>query len=245
MRRRLAALEASFARGRIVHDGLTLAIVGRPNAGKSSLFNRLVERDRAIVTAVPGTTRDLVMERISLDGIPLELVDTAGLRESFEEVEQLGIARSREALADAALVLVVLDATQPLNDEERGLLAAVEGRPAIVAINKSDLAGAADGVKGDLSESQSAGVAALPTSALTGEGIGALRERILALATGGAASEPGLLTTLRHQQAIAAARSALADAAQANTNKIPHEMILIDLYRGSVGPGLADRADDS
>ncbi len=227
----LAALEASFARGRIVHDGLTMAIVGRPNAGKSSLFNRLVERDRAIVTATPGTTRDLVTERISLDGIPLELVDTAGLREAFEEVEQLGIARSREALADAALVLVVLDATQPLNDEERSLLLAVEGRPAIVAINKSDLA-AASGVEGDLSAAESAGVAALPTSALTGEGIGALRERILALATGGAAAEPGLLTSLRHQQAIAAARAALSDAAHANESGIPHEMILIDLYRG-------------
>ena len=128
----LAALEASFARGRIVHDGLTMAIVGRPNAGKSSLFNRLVERDRAIVTATPGTTRDLVTERISLEGIPLELVDTAGLRETFEEVEQLGIARSREALADAAIVLVVLDATQPLNEEERSVLAAVHGRSAIV-----------------------------------------------------------------------------------------------------------------
>ena len=136
----LAALEATFARGRIVHDGLTMAIVGRPNAGKSSLFNRLVERDRAIVTATPGTTRDLVSERISLDGIPIELVDTAGLREAFEEVEQLGIARSREALADAALVLVVLDATQSLNDEERSLLSAVADRPALIAINKSDLA---------------------------------------------------------------------------------------------------------
>jgi tRNA modification GTPase len=230
----LASLEASFARGRIVHDGLTLAIVGRPNAGKSSLFNRLVERDRAIVTAIPGTTRDLVTERISLDGIPLELVDTAGLRESFEEVEQLGIARSREALADAALVLVVLDATQPLNDEERGLLAAVEGRPALVAINKSDLAASSE-MRGDLSTVRSAarsvGVAALPTSALTGEGIAELREQILALATGGAASEPGVLTSLRHQQAIAATRSALADAAQANAGRIPHEMILIDLYR--------------
>ena len=226
----LAALEASFARGRIVHDGLTLAIVGRPNAGKSSLFNRLVERDRAIVTATPGTTRDLVTERISLDGIPLELVDTAGLREAREEAEQMGIARSREALADAALVLVVLDATQPLNEEERGLLAAVEGRSAIVAINKSDLAGS-DALSSDLAAAQFAGVAAVPTSALTGEGIAALRERILALATGGAAAEPGLLTSLRHQQAIATARAALADAAQANTNRVPHEMILIDLYR--------------
>jgi tRNA modification GTPase len=139
----LAALEATFARGRIVHDGLTLAIVGRPNVGKSSLFNRLVERDRAIVTASPGTTRDLVTERISLGGIPIELVDTAGFREGarelLEEAEQLGIRRSHEALADAALVLIVLDATQPLNDEDHRLLAAVEGRPAIVALNKSDL----------------------------------------------------------------------------------------------------------
>jgi tRNA modification GTPase len=224
----LAALEASFARGRIVHDGLTLAIVGRPNAGKSSLFNRLVERDRAIVTAIPGTTRDLVTERISLEGIPLELVDTAGLRESFEEVERLGIARSREALADAALVLVVLDATQPLNDEERALLTAIEGRSALVAVNKSDLAAS----EPDLSAAHAAGIAALPTSALTGEGIPALRERIVSLATRGASAEPGMLTSLRHQQAIVNARAALSDAAQANANSIPHEMILIDLYRG-------------
>ncbi len=221
----LAALEASFARGRIVHDGLTLAIVGRPNAGKSSLFNRLVERDRAIVTATPGTTRDTVAERISLDGIPLELVDTAGLREAAEEVEQLGIARSREALADAALVVVVLDATEPLNDEEHRLLAAVESRPALVAVNKSDL------VEAGLPLPNCGGLPVLATSALTGEGIPALRERILSLATGGAAAEPGMLTSLRHQQAVAAAFAALADAAKANAASIPHEMILLDLYR--------------
>jgi tRNA modification GTPase len=224
----LRGLEASFARGRIVHDGLTLAIVGRPNAGKSSLFNRLVERDRAIVTATPGTTRDLVTERISLDGIPLELVDTAGLRESAEEVEQLGIARTREALADAALVLVVLDATQPMNEEERRLLAAVEDRPALVAVNKSDLA--TDGHPG-----QRIGVGAkypvLHTSALTGDGIGILRERIVELATGGAAPEPGMLTSLRHHQAVLTALDGLDAAAKANTSGIPHEMILIDLYR--------------
>jgi tRNA modification GTPase len=224
----LRALEASFARGRIVHDGLTLAIVGRPNAGKSSLFNRLVERDRAIVTATPGTTRDLVTERISLDGIPLELVDTAGLRETAEEVEQLGIARTREALADAALVLVVLDATQSLNEEERLLLSAIEDRPALIVINKSDLdaagaAGAVDEVRSKLP--------ALRTSALTGEGINALRQRILALATGGAASEPGMLTTMRHHRAVATALEGLDAAANANNGGIPHEMILIDLYR--------------
>jgi tRNA modification GTPase len=233
----LRVLEASFARGRIVHDGLTLAIVGRPNVGKSSLFNRLAERDRAIVTASPGTTRDTVSERISLDGIPLELVDTAGLRqdpgtglgtdlrEDLEEAEQLGIHRSREALADAALALVVLDATQPLNDEERGLLAALQGRPALLALNKCDLVPASN------LAAECAGLPTLATSALTGEGIPALRERILALATGGASSEPGMLTSLRHHQAISCAISALADAALANSTSIPHEMILLDLYR--------------
>lgn len=229
----LAALEASFARGRIVHDGLTLAIVGRPNTGKSSLFNRLVEHDRAIVTATPGTTRDLVTERISIDGIPLELVDTAGLRETFEEVEQLGIARSREAMADAAIVLVVLDATQPLNQEERGVLAAVRGRPSLVAINKSDLASdRTDGVlRADHSEAEGFGLASVQTSALTGDGIGVLREKIVALATRGAAAEPGMLTNLRQQQAVTTAQGALNDAARANQASIPHEMILLDLYR--------------
>src|SRR5215469_1760343 len=224
----LAALEATFARGRIVHDGLTMAIVGRPNAGKSSLFNRLVERDRAIVTATPGTTRDLVTERISLDGIPLELVDTAGLRETLEEIEQLGIERSRQALADAAIVLVVLDATQPVNEEERRLLSAVEDRPAVIAINKSDLVAERLVVPAD-----GAGMKYPPlrTSALTGEGIGVLRERILELATGGAASEPGMLTSMRHHQAVATALEGLGAAEKANASGIPHEMILIDLYR--------------
>jgi len=152
-------------------------------------------------------------------------VDTAGLRESLEEAEQLGIRRSREALADASLVLVVLDATQPLNEEERLLLEAMQGRPALVAINKSDIA------KVDLSAGDFDLVPFLQTSALTGEGIPALRDRILALATGGAASEPGMLTSLRHHQAITTALSALTDATQANVHSIPHEMILLDLYR--------------
>jgi tRNA modification GTPase len=222
----LTALEASFARGRIVHDGLTLAIVGRPNAGKSSLFNCLVERERAIVTSTPGTTRDTVSERISLAGIPLELVDTAGLREAHDVAEQLGIARSREALADAGLVLIVLDATEPLNEEEHSLLAAVEGRPALVALNKSDLLGSATPPP-SLTDS----VPAIATSALTGDGVPELRRRILQLASGGASSESGMLTSLRHHRAVTTALAALGDAKRANAEAIPHEMILLDLYR--------------
>jgi tRNA modification GTPase len=178
---------------------------------------------------MPGTTRDTVTERISLGGIPLDLVDTAGLRESshesLEEAEQLGMRRSREALADAALVLVVLDATQPLNDEERDLLAAVENRPAIAVLNKHDLVEAASSVP------QVSSIPTVSTSALTGKGISALRDRILTLATGGASAEPGMLTNLRQHQAITTALEALADAAKANASGIPHEMILLDLYR--------------
>ncbi len=222
----LTALEASFSRGRIVHDGLTLAIVGRPNAGKSSLFNILVERDRAIVTPSPGTTRDTVTERISLDGIPLELVDTAGLREAHDVAEQLGIARSREALADADLGLVVLDATQPLNEEERELFVAVRDRTALVAVNKSDVGDHSHSIAPEL-----AGIPVLATSAVTGQGVSGLRARILALATGNAASEPGMLTSLRHHQAVSAALAAFADAALSNAGGIHHEMILLDLYR--------------
>src|SRR6185312_4534277 len=129
VRNPLAALEQTFHYGRIVRDGFTLAIVGRPNAGKSSLFNRLIERDRAIVTAAPGTTRDPVTERVSLEGIPIELVDTAGLREAADEAESIGITKSREAMAEADIVLLVLDATRPLHPEDEAAIAAHTTRP--------------------------------------------------------------------------------------------------------------------
>src|SRR5580658_1842536 len=122
IREPLTELAATFAYGKIVHQELTLAIVGRTNVGKSSLFNRLVERERAIVTATPGTTRDLVSETVSIGGIPIQLVDTAGIRQSLDEAESIGIRKSMEALADADLVLVVLDASQPASDEDLELL---------------------------------------------------------------------------------------------------------------------------
>src|SRR5271169_4514086 len=135
----LEQLHASFAYGKIVHEGLTLAIVGRPNVGKSSLFNRLVERERAIVTATPGTTRDLVSETVAIGGIPVNLVDTAGIRDALDEAESIGVRKSMEALADADLVIVVMDKTQPVAPEDQELLAHVGGRPAIVVGNKCDL----------------------------------------------------------------------------------------------------------
>src|SRR5215469_4552263 len=139
LRAPLEQLNASFAYGKIVHEGLTLAIVGRPNVGKSSLFNRLAERERAIVTATPGTTRDLVTETVAIGGIPVRLVDTAGIRKAIDEAESIGIQKSMEALADADLVLVVLDASRPPTVDDQELFRQAEVRPVILVKNKSDL----------------------------------------------------------------------------------------------------------
>ncbi len=170
VRKPLEQLAATFTYGKLVHQGLTLAIVGRPNVGKSSLFNRLVERERAIVTAQPGTTRDLVSETVAIGGIPVELVDTAGIRHALDEAESIGIKKSMEALADADLVLVVVDKTQALRFEDEELLRLVEGRPAIIVENKSDL----DRDLGPASlglDGRDAPPPRIRTSALTGAGI--------------------------------------------------------------------------
>jgi tRNA modification GTPase len=221
----LEALAASFAYGKIVHEGLTLAIVGRPNVGKSSLFNRLVERERAIVTATPGTTRDLVSETVAIAGIPVKLVDTAGIRRALDEAESIGIRKSMEALADADLVLVVFDSSQPLEEEDEVLLGQVAGRPAIAVANKTDLP----------RENRPAPDAELPTvrtSATTGEGIAELRNEILRHIRGDAGNqvENGFLSNLRHQEHVRESVTALTAARVAVENKVPHEMLLLDLY---------------
>ncbi len=222
----LEQLAQTFAYGKLVHEGLTLAIVGRPNVGKSSLFNRLVQRERAIVTATPGTTRDLVSETVALGGIPVRLVDTAGIRRALDEAESIGIRKSMEALADADLVLVVLDVSQPFTEEDRQLLQLVEGRLAIAVENKADL---------DPSRRRPADKWRIPlvrTSALTGEGIAALREEILRHLGGetGAQQEAGFLTNVRHQGLVRDSLAGLGAAENAVHSGVPHEMLLLDLY---------------
>jgi tRNA modification GTPase len=228
----LESLAATFAYGKIVHEGLTLAIVGRPNVGKSSLFNRLVERERAIVTATPGTTRDLVSESVAIGGIPVKLVDTAGIRHALDEAESIGIRKSMEALADADLVLVVLDASQGISSEDEKLLAQVQGRNAIAVGNKCDLGGSPKAsAAGTLLHGQS-NLRVVRTSALTGDGIDDLKTEILRQVGGevGCQREAGFLTNVRHQGLVRDSLSALGAAEAAVANRIPHEMILMDLY---------------
>jgi len=229
----LEDLVRSFAYGKIVHEGLTLAIVGRPNVGKSSLFNCLVERERAIVTATPGTTRDLVSETVAIGGIPVQLVDTAGIRRALDEAESIGIRKSLEALADADLVLVVIDASQPLAAEDKELMQAKE-KTTIVVENKCDLipdrVGA--GVLTCPAEPSPAEMPRVRTSAVTGLGISELRAEILRHIGGeaGTQAETGFLTNLRHEKLIRDSLTALAAADTAVDNRVPHEMLLLDLY---------------
>ena len=226
----LEQLSTTFAYGKIVHEGLTLAIVGRPNVGKSSLFNRLVERERAIVTATPGTTRDLVSETVAIGGIPVKLVDTAGIRDALDEAESIGIRKSMEALADADLVLVVLDASQAETPEDSELLQQAESRPVIVVENKSDLRAAEIHISSSPTFNPTR--VSVCTSAVTGEGIAELREAILRHigGEGGAQAESGFLTNVRHQGLIKDSLTALDAAMSAVAGKIPHEMLLLDLY---------------
>ena len=191
--------------------------------GKSSLFNRLIERERAIVTATPGTTRDLVTETVAMDGIPVELIDTAGLRESGDEAERMGIAKSHEAIADADVVVLVVDAAAGgMSGEDRAVLERCEsgGSAMLVAWNKWDL----------VAEKEEAdSFAALHPS----------EQRPLAGAVAGADAgglrEAGMLTNLRQHQAVAAALGGLDAASAAVAAQVPHEMVLLDLYQALGG----------
>lgn len=210
----------TFGYGQILREGMSLAIIGRPNVGKSSLFNRLLEQDRAIVTDVPGTTRDLVSEVTAIEGIPVRITDTAGIREGESLVEKLGIERSFHAMADADLCLVVVDASAPLDERDHELIARAReaGRSLIVA-NKCDLATTIPG-------------AALAVSAQTGQGIDQLRRAIVeAVAPGGAIEQTGaVITNLRQAEALRETAGALAAARSAIEQSVPHEMLLLDLY---------------
>lgn len=200
---RVDALISKARRGRVLRDGLQVAIVGRPNVGKSSLMNAMLGVDRAIVTAVAGTTRDIIDEKLSMDGVPVRLIDTAGIREANDEAERIGVDRAREALDRADVICLVLDASAQLSAEDRALLAQTEDSLRIVVLNKSDLP-----------EACAYTGSAIRISAKTGEGLGALEEAILALA-GPQRADGSTITNERHIRAMELALIALRDAAAA------------------------------
>jgi len=217
----LAAMDAVLAdaaRGRMIREGLTAAIVGRPNAGKSSLFNRLAGAARAIVTDVPGTTRDLLAERIDVEGVPFTVVDTAGLRrEPGDPIEEEGIARARQAVAAADVVIVVLDGSRPLNEDDRALIDDPVDRRILVA-SKSDLPPAWDARL----------FGALPVSSLTDAGMGELRAR-LAAPIDETRDRPAI-ANLRHTVLLTRARAAVRRAGESASAGAPEEFVLADIH---------------
>jgi tRNA modification GTPase len=222
VRLELLTLVADGERGSVVRHGLRVALVGRPNVGKSSLLNLLSRRERAIVTDLPGTTRDLLESEIVLDGVPITLLDTAGIRATTDAVEQLGIARSRDALASADLVLLLFDLAQGWSDDDQALFALIpEGVPSLRVGNKADLPVQAEPID--------ASVADVRLSAVTGDGEQALVRAVLERC--GALGEQPLLLALNQRQSDLAvtAAEALARSEQVAADGLPWDFWTIDL----------------
>ena len=219
---------ASFQRGRIVRHGFSLAIVGGSNVGKSSLFNALLLEERSIVTEAPGTTRDLVSEITDIEGIAVRLIDTAGVRDGADAIEQIGVDRSLRAMADADAVLLVLDTSRPRADEDARLQARLSAMPCIVALNKSDLPSV---WSPDQKAEYGSRWPCVEVSALKGTHIRELRAAIRRQFFGDSAPQnDGLLVTnLRHCRCLEACRRHVAAAADTLQSGLSEEFILTDL----------------
>jgi tRNA modification GTPase len=228
VQRRITCLLRDAERGALIREGLHVVLAGRPNSGKSSLFNRLAGAGRAIVTDVPGTTRDLITETIDIDGVPITLVDTAGVRHApSDAIEAEGIARATAARSVASVVLVVLDGSVSLTGEDQALLSETSRTPRIVVANKSDL----DRVWSD----SEAGGEVISISALTGEGVDALRHALPRAIRGEESGrEVPAITNIRHVDLLTRAKLALARAANAAAGRVPEEFVLADLNEARV-----------
>ncbi|MFN2292637.1 MAG: tRNA uridine-5-carboxymethylaminomethyl(34) synthesis GTPase MnmE [Anaerolineae bacterium] len=223
----LSCLLEEAERGIIYRQGIRAAIVGRPNVGKSSLLNRLLRTSRAIVTSIPGTTRDTLEETVNLQGIPVVLVDTAGITDKSEDViERLGIERSRAALSQSDLALLVLDASQPPTEADRAIASIMDGKPSVVVLNKIDLT---DAVHRDVASILNA--PAVHVSALTGTGIQDLEQTIVDTVFSGqvAAAEPPAVTSPRHKEALARALDHAQVALSAHREGLLADLVAIDL----------------
>jgi tRNA modification GTPase len=203
----LENLLASYRQGRLLREGVGVVLAGRPNVGKSSLLNRLLDTDRAIVTDIPGTTRDVIEETISLAGIPLRLSDTAGLRQARDLVEELGVARSRERLAQADLILLLVDASEPLSGEDAQTLEELADRPVLIVLNKIDLPQQIS--VQNLRQYSSHPVVEI--SALTGQGLENLEQAMVDLVLAGGVQTAGeIVTQARHAELLVRAQEALS-----------------------------------
>ncbi len=225
--RSLEHLADTFREGRLLRDGLKVTLAGRPNVGKSSVFNSLLSKDRAIVTNIPGTTRDSLSELISIQGIPVLLTDTAGVRASVDEIENMGVERTRRAIADADLVVVVLDGSQSLLKEDYDILGEVIDSTHLIALNKKDL----ESFKSQEARQINGDTPVLEISARTGIGLNQLLDAIIAPFATRDTHDTGLLITdARHFDLLQRATRALSSSGELLKERASEELVLVGLH---------------
>ncbi|NGM81936.1 tRNA uridine-5-carboxymethylaminomethyl(34) synthesis GTPase MnmE [Paenibacillus sp. 7124] len=232
--------------GKILREGITTAIIGRPNVGKSSLLNALARENKAIVTDIPGTTRDVIEEFVTINNIPLKLLDTAGIRETMDVVEKIGVERSKAAVNEADLILFVLNNSEPLHEDELTLMEQIHGRQVLCIMNKMDLPPKLDK---DVLLKYFDESAIVPMSVLEEEGLDKLEEAISELFFGGKLESGDLtyVSNVRHIALLKKAHKSLQDAYEAAEQLIPIDMIQIDVRLAweQLGEIVGDTAADS
>ena len=224
---KLEGLADTFRQGRLLKEGLRVTLVGRPNVGKSSLFNSLISYDRAIVTEIPGTTRDTLSEVINIDGVPLLITDTAGVRDSNDRIEQLGIERTRRAVTDADLTVIVLDGSQMLTAEDKKIFEEASDNHLLIAVNKSDL----EDFSVNKAHSLANGLPIISISAKNGDGLNELRAAIMEPFSTQQAFEGGyVVTSARHYDLLRRASGSLRATEMLFSEFVSEEIILAKLY---------------
>ena len=230
LRGKIGEIVATYDWGRLLRDGARVCICGRPNVGKSSLLNALLGEQRVIVTPVPGTTRDVIEEAINLDGLPVVLWDTAGIRMTDEQVEKLGVELSLAHVEKADAAIVVLDASAEISEDDRRCLRATASKKCLIVINKVDLPQALDGAE---LERAFCGAAVIRVSAKNGSGLMELKHALRDLLVKKEVDSPVVLTNLRHKAALTAGSSALDDAVTSLQNRYAPELVAINLQEAN------------